>query len=207
MKNFDVHTIPLTSYECNCYLLHDKESNTAIIIDCGDGEGLIKYMEENNLKPDIKYGLLTHGHFDHALGVKYLQDNLGITFFMSFHDLEVSRTQSYLFIEIDNVNPVYDNIDLHLGDFDAHVITTPGHTPGGVTYKIGNCLFTGDTLFKGTIGRTDLYGGDFDTLVGSIRTKLFTLADELLVYPGHGDPSSIGEEKVNNRFLKEILGK
>lgn len=207
MEKFDVHTIPLTSYECNCYLLHGRESNTAIVIDCGDGKGLVEYMEENNLKPEIKYGLLTHGHFDHALGVKYLQDNLGVTFFMSLSDLEAARTEPYLYIEIDNVNPVYDNSDLHLGEFDAHVITTPGHTPGGVTYRIGNSLFTGDTLFKGTIGRTDLYGGDFNVLAESIRTKLFTLPDELVVYPGHGYPSTIGEEKKSNRFLNEILGK
>ncbi len=206
MGKFKVHRIPLGSYECNCYLLHDVESNTAIVIDCGDGKGLVEYMKENGLKPKINYGLLTHGHFDHALGVKYLQDNLGVVFFMSFDDLEASRMEPYLYTEVENVNPVYDNSDLTLDDFNVHVITTPGHTPGGVTYKIGDCLFTGDTLFKGTIGRTDLFGGNFDTLTESIRTKLFTLPGEFVVYPGHGEESSIANEKTSNRFLKEILG-
>lgn len=207
MQNINVYRIPLGSYECNCYIVHNLENDNALIIDCGDGEGLNRYLIENNLKLNIKYGLLTHGHFDHVMGVKYIQDNFNTVFFMALQDLQAQYQEPYLFSELENVNIVYDSTKLDLGDFKVQVISTPGHTMGSVSYKIDNLIFTGDTLFKGTIGRTDLYGGNFDDIIRSIREKLFILSNDTIVYPGHGEDSTIGEEKKSNRFLKDILGK
>ena len=185
MSGINVYRVPLGSYECNCYLVHNTADNNTIIIDCGDGKELVNYIEKNNLNLNIKYGLLTHGHFDHTMGVEYIP---------------------YLFTKLYNINPVYDNLILNFDSFEVEVIATPGHTLGSVSYRIDDLLFTGDTLFKGTIGRTDLYGGDFNTIIESIRFKLFSLPDDTIVYPGHGEESSIGEEKINNRFLRDILG-
>ncbi|EIA23345.1 hypothetical protein SFB2_168G1 [Candidatus Arthromitus sp. SFB-2] len=125
---------------------------------------------------------------------------------MSLPDLQSQYDEPYLFTKLYNINPVYDNLILNFDSFEVEVIATPGHTLGSVSYRIDDLLFTGDTLFKGTIGRTDLYGGDFNTIIESIRFKLFSLPDDTIVYPGHGEESSIGEEKINNRFLRDILG-
>ncbi len=206
MSGINVYRVPLGSYECNCYLVHNTADNNTIIIDCGDGKELVNYIEKNNFNLNIKYGLLTHGHFDHTMGVEYIQRHFNTTFFMSLPDLQSQYDEPYLFTKLYNINPVYDNLILNFDSFEVEVIATPGHTLGSVSYRIDDLLFTGDTLFKGTIGRTDLYGGDFNTIIESIRFKLFSLPDDTIVYPGHGEESSIGEEKINNRFLRDILG-
>ncbi|BAK81278.1 MBL fold metallo-hydrolase [Candidatus Arthromitus sp. SFB-rat-Yit] len=206
MRDINVYRIPLGSYDCNCYLVHNIINNNTIVIDCGDGEGLVNYIEKNNLNLNMKYGLLTHGHFDHTNGVEYMQQHFGTTFFMALPDMQAQHEEPYLFTKLNHINPIYDNSVLNFDGVIVNVISTPGHTLGSVTYRIGDLIFTGDTLFKGTIGRTDLYGGDFDIIIESIRYKLFNLPDSTIIYPGHGEESTIKEEKISNKFLKHILG-
>lgn len=201
MDNIKIHRIPLGNYQSNCYLIEDIETHNALIIDCGDGQELQDYIDNNNLDLKIKYGLITHGHFDHVMGVKYIQENYDTMFFISLEDLQAQHEEPYLFPKLKNVNIVYDGLDMNLEDFKVSTIATPGHTKGGMTYKFENHIFTGDTLFKGTVGRTDLYGGNFDILMKSIKEKLFTLSEDTIIHSGHGEESTIGEEMKNNEFI------
>lgn len=201
MDNFKIHRIPLGAYQSNCYVIENVDNGNSIIIDCGDGEGFQKYVENNNLNFKIDYGLITHGHFDHVGGVKYIQENYNTMFFIGLKDLEAQHEEPYLFPKLKGVNVAYDNLTLNLGDFEVTTIATPGHTMGSITYKFKNHIFTGDTLFKGTIGRTDLYGGDFNTLISSIKERLFVLPEDTIVHPGHGERSAIGYEIENNEFV------
>lgn len=202
MDNIKIHRIPLGSYQSNCYLIEDTETHNALIIDCGDGEELQRYIDDNFLDIKIKYGLITHGHFDHVSGIEYVQNNFGTTFFIGLGDLQAQHEEPYLFPKLRNINIVYDGLDMNLEDFKVSTIATPGHTKGGMTYKFENHIFTGDTLFKGTVGRTDLYGGNFDTLMDSIKNKLLVLPEDTIVHSGHGEDTTIGEEIKNNEFLK-----
>lgn len=201
MGNIKIHKIPLGSYECNCYLVEDIVNHNAFIVDCGDGPELQRYLDENNLKLDIKYGLLTHGHFDHVMGVDYLQKKYDTMFFITLEDFQAQYEEPYLFPKLENINIVYDSLTLNLGCFEIKTIATPGHTIGGITYKFENHIFTGDTLFKGSIGRTDLYGGNYDILISSIKEKIFKLPQNIVIHPGHGEDSTIGDEIRNNKFV------
>lgn len=201
MDNIKIHRIPLGSYESNCYLIEDFEKNNALIIDCGDGKELEEYMNKNNLNFDISYGLITHGHFDHVMGVEYVQQKYGTMFFISLEDFKAQYDEPYLFPRLKNVNIVYDSLTMNLGNFKIDTISTPGHTKGGMTYKFGSHIFTGDTIFKNSIGRTDLYGGDHNILLNSIKERLFTLPKDTIIHSGHGEESTIGWEKENNKYI------
>ena len=203
MRNIKIHRIPLGSYETNCYLLENIDTKNALIIDCGNGEEFQEYVDANKLDIKIKYGLLTHGHFDHVMGVEYIQNNYGTVFFMSLEDLKAQQEEPYLFPRLRNVNVLYHGLELNLDDFKATVISTPGHTMGSLTFKIENHLFTGDTLFKNNVGRTELYGGNFEDLIKSIKEKIFTFPKETIIYPGHGEESTIENEMNNNEILKQ----
>lgn len=204
MQNIKVHRIPLGNYRSNCYLVQDIDTNNALIIDCCDGEELQIYIDKNNLDIEITYGLLTHGHFDHVLGVKYIQKKFNTMFFVGREDLYAQEDEPYLFPRITKLNVVFDNSTLSLGDFSVNCIATPGHTKGSFTYQIQDNIFTGDTLFKGTVGRTDLYGGSFKELMSSIRERLIILPEDTVVFPGHGSETTIGEEIKFNEFLKDL---
>lgn len=201
MDNIKIHRIPLGSYKSNCYLVENLEENSALIIDCADGQELQNYIDENDLKFDISYGLITHGHFDHVMGVEYIQERYGTMFFISLEDFKTQYEEEYLFPRLKNVNMVYDSLTMNLGNFKIETISTPGHTKGGMTYKFKNHIFTGDTLFKENVGRTDLYGGDHDTLIKSIKDKLFILPKDIIIHPGHGEESTIGWEIENNKYV------
>lgn len=201
MENIKIHRIPLGAYQCNCYLIENILTGNALIIDCGDGLGFQKYIDENNIKVNIKYGLLTHGHFDHVMGVEYIQKNYGTIFFMGVEDLKAQYEEPYLFPKLKDINVVYDGLDMNFEDFKVRTIATPGHTKGSISYLFENNVFTGDTLFKGNIGRTDLYGGDSIEILNSIKNKLYTLPENTVVYSGHGEETTIGEEIRNNEFV------
>lgn len=201
MENIKIHRIPLGAYESNCYLIENTLTGNALIIDCGDGLGFRKYLDENNIKVNIKYGLLTHGHFDHVMGVDYIQQTFGTIFFMGIDDLKAQYDEPYLFPRLNNINIVYDGLEMNFEDFKVRTIATPGHTKGSISYLFENNVFTGDTLFKGTVGRTDLYGGNFEELIDSVKNKLCILPEDTVVYPGHGKETTIGEEAQNNQFI------
>ena len=188
------------SYEENTMVINRKDSHDAIIIDpgCTEGEELdrvVSYIEKNGLKPAAI--LLTHAHPDHTAGVAALQGKYGIPVYM--HPLERPK-DSFRSTDIE------DGQVLELAGIKLKVIGTPGHTPGGVCYldSEDKALFSGDTLFAGTIGRTDLEGGDYDHLIVSVMDKLMGLDGDITVYPGHAHSTTIARERTQNPFLQPL---
>ena len=205
-----INTYVAGPVQANNYLVVDEVSKEAILIDCSDYvEEIIDYVKKNNLK--VKYILLTHGHFDHVLGINRMNEVLGAKVYVHKGDKEqVVNTRSVMMmfgLPTEGVeNPkitatLSDAGELTLGNQVIKVLETPGHTPGGVCYLIGDCLFSGDTLFHGTIGRTDLPGGSFQQIKHSVKDVLFALDENIKVYPGHGEPTSIGYEKKFNDIV------
>lgn len=192
--------------ENNMYLIADGKD--AVLIDAPyDSSELRDYIKENGL--NIKYILLTHGHFDHIAGLTSLKQNYGAKAFLHKDDLIISDNINEFtrMLNLPEINPpeydffVKDNDTITLGNLNIKVIHTPGHTQGGVCYLIEDNLFSGDTLFKQSVGRTDLFGGDFKKLSNSIKNIIFKLDDNTKVYPGHGDMTTIRYEKKYNEIL------
>ena len=205
-----INTYVAGPVQANNYLVVDEVSKEAILIDCSDYvEEIIDYVKKNNLK--VKYIRLTHGHFDHVLVINRMNEVLGAKVYVHEGDKEqVVNTRAVMTmfgLPTEGVeNPkitatLSDAGELTLGNQVIKVIETPGHTPGGVCYLIGDCLFSGDTLFHGTIGRTDLPGGSFQQIKHSVKDVLFALDENIKVYPGHGEPTSIGYEKKFNDIV------
>ena len=205
-----INTYVAGPVQANNYLVVDEVSKEAILIDCSDYvEEIIDYVKKNNLK--VKYILLTHGHFDHVLGINRMNEVLGAKVYVHEGDKEqVVNTRAVMTMfglpteGVENpkiTTTLSDAGELTLGNQVIKVIETPGHTPGGVCYLIGDCLFSGDTLFRGTIGRTDLPGGSFQQIKHSVKDVLFALDENIKVYPGHGEPTSIGYEKKFNDIV------
>lgn len=195
--------------DANNYLLIDEESKEAVLIDCSAARPeLIQEIKKMGIK--LKYILLTHGHFDHILGVDKFTEEFGVEAYVSEDDImQVKATpqmiQMFTGLTVDvvkNVNKyVKDGDEFIIGNTKIKAISTPGHTEGGMCYFAGNNLFSGDTLFQRSVGRTDFPGGSFEKLSKSIKEKLFLLPDEIEVYPGHGPKTSIGFEKKYNEII------
>ena len=191
----------------NNYLLVDN-GEAALIDVTGTIPELDAVLKENNAQ--LKYVFLTHAHFDHIMGLKALQDKYQIKVYMHQDDKEILEgTNKFLTavgmdpIEIPTVD-VYlkDGDKVKVGNAELDVIHLPGHTPGGVGYKYEHWLFAGDTIFMNSIGRTDLPGGDHQTLVNSIKERIFTLDDNVMIYTGHGADTSVEYEKKYNSFVQ-----
>ena len=204
-----IKNIVVGPLEVNCYILGCEDTKEAAIIDPGDNaDEIISNIEKEGLNP--KFIINTHAHFDHIGGVKAIQDHFKIDFILHEGDLflvENASEQATAFglkpISKPVVNKNATNGEkVNLGNKSITVIHTPGHSPGGVCYYSGNNVFVGDTLFAGSIGRTDLPGGSYDTLINSIKENLFPLGDSTIVYPGHGPSTTIRNEKEHNPFLK-----
>ncbi len=204
-----INNIVVGPLEVNCYILGCEDTKEAAIIDPGDNaDEIIKAIDNDDLNP--VYIINTHAHFDHIGGVKTLQDHFKIDFLLHEEDLflvDNASAQSRSFgldpIPKPDVNKFVNNGDkISLGNKVIDVIHTPGHSPGCVCYLIDNNVFVGDTLFAGSIGRSDLPGGSHETLLNSIKEKLFPLGDNTTVYPGHGPSTTIEEEKKHNPFFK-----
>lgn len=187
-------------YEENCYLVMDESTQELAIIDPGGQANLLmREIEKLNGKP--KFVLLTHGHMDHVGAVIELTNKFNIPFYINEKDEEYMG-DDFVFGSLPKASKCLKEGDtLTLGDSIIKVIETPGHTPGGVCLLINDKLFTGDTLFQGSVGRSDFPGGNGMLLVKSIKEKLLPLGDNIEVYPGHGGMSNIGYEKRNNPFL------
>jgi hydroxyacylglutathione hydrolase len=202
----------------NCYILYCEDTLQCAVIDPGDDcDDIMRVIEENHLV--TKYILLTHGHFDHIGAVKELKERTNAM--VGIHPMDAdcltdaSKNLSALVgISLGHVSPdflIEDGDKLEVGSAVLQVIHTPGHTKGGVTYMeaayMGSgVLFTGDTLFEGSIGRTDFPGGSHSQLLQSISEKLMILDDNLMVYPGHGGQSTLGQERRANPFLLRMEG-
>lgn len=198
-----IKAIPAGIYDANCYIVMDEKTKDAVVLDPGgDGEMLERAIKD--MKANVKSILLTHGHMDHVGGVEYLSDKLNVPFYISKIDEEYMEKDNYVFGSIRNANGyLEDGNALSFGSLNIKLIATPGHTKGGLCFLIEDKLFTGDTLFQGSIGRTDFIGGSFPEIIDSIKTKLLPLGDEIEVYPGHGPKSSIGYEKGYNMYLND----
>ena len=144
----------------------------------------------------IRYILLTHGHFDHTGGVGELKNITGAPVWI--HPLDARGTN------VQHDGDLSDGQEIRLGTYSISVIHTPGHSPGGVCFHAPGAVFTGDTLFAGSIGRTDFPGGDHDQLIRGVANKIFPLGDDLRVYPGHGPTSTIGRERMYNPFFRSV---
>ena len=190
----------------NNYLIIDEVSHDAALIDCSSYtifDDINQVLQENNAK--LKYILLTHGHFDHVAGLRPSSTKV----VMHKNDLKwLNSVNMYLpafgmsDITIPEIDIFIDDNDiLKLGDKEIKVIHTPGHTQGGVCYYIDKMLFSGDTIFRESVGRCDLDGGDFDQIVESIKNKIYSLPDDTIIYPGHGQDTTVGWEKLHNKFL------
>lgn len=189
----------------NTYVLLSRDQ--AVIIDSGgDMKEVIEFLKSKGAKP--KYFIATHGHFDHVLGVKQLKSEFpSLIFLLNEKDIELVKnaknTANRFGISISDIplpdSYVKEGDKIQLGEEELRILETPGHTMGSICILAGNAIFTGDTLFAGTVGRTDL-GGSAELLKRSLD-RLKSLPDDLIVYPGHGEFTYLGYEKISNPFL------
>ncbi len=204
MADFNVDSLEVGPMGANCYIVTHNPTKDACIIDPGgEPERIMDFIKKNGLKP--KFIINTHGHGDHILGNGYFGVPIYIhrleKDFLTDPGLNLSGAFG-LSIKTPKASKLLEDGDkVYLNDLEFEILHTPGHTPGGISIKLKDVVFTGDTLFAGTVGRTDLPDGDEKALLGSIRSKLFTLDDDTLVYPGHGQESTIGIEKESNPFF------
>lgn len=196
-----IKTYPLGEYGANCYLVLNDKNREGIVIDPGaNGAGLIKEIEK--LTYNIKGILLTHAHFDHIGGVKELKDKYNIPVYVNQGEVDNSKVDNNVYSKLPNdCSLINDGDVLNIGGINIKCLHTPGHSKGGMCFLIEDSVFTGDTLFQGSIGRTDFISGDFKTLIDSIQKKLITLDGDTKVYPGHGPSSTIMYERMRNPFL------
>ncbi len=203
-----LHVGPLGT---NCYVVWD-DNDVCAVVDCGgQAEKVAEFIEEKHLKPS--HMLLTHGHGDHIGGVEgFLHAYPHVQVVMAAEDIEMitDRVKSMADpcgCEESVFTPdiiVNEGDVVKVGDMDFHVLKTPGHTDGGVTYIYGKMMFTGDTLFAGSMGRTDLYGGD-DAKMSASLAKLGSIDGYYVVLPGHGTASNLEDERRANPFVKKAL--
>ncbi|MBF0429727.1 MAG: MBL fold metallo-hydrolase [Fibrobacteria bacterium] len=204
-----IKTLSVGPIQANCYIIACEQTKKAAIIDPGDeAERIMDMVTSEQLS--IELILNTHGHFDHAGANAAIKKTTNATLIIHSLDAEMLgqlSTDAGMFgLSSDNSPPpdklVEDGDKLTLGNLSIDILHTPGHTPGGISFLVEEAVFTGDTLFAGSIGRTDLPGGDFQALEQSIRTKLYTLEDKIQVYPGHMGPTTISDEKRFNGFVR-----
>ena len=189
----------------NCYILEDDQTNLAAVIDPGDEPELIQEALEKE-GVEVRYLLLTHGHYDHTTAVPALH-RVYPPADIYIHQADANGAGSTLFPlagEVDDLK-LYDEGDvIRLGDHEIQVLHTPGHSPGSVTLKVEDVLFTGDTLFAGSCGRTDLRGGSYEQIMQSLK-RLGELKGDFHVCPGHEATSTLERERRSNPFLMEAM--
>ncbi len=210
MSALNIETLVVGPFEVNCYIIWDESDRIGVVIDPGDeDERIVEVINRHDVT--IRAILLTHGHGDHIAAVEPLKGQYGIPLYIGKDDREMLQSPSA------NVSALYgqpitcpppdyllnDKDVFKIGSLEFNVIATPGHTRGGLCYLVRNRLFCGDTLFYGSIGRTDLPGGSYKQLIESIRRNLLTLPDNIVCYPGHGPFTTIGAERINNPFLMD----
>jgi glyoxylase-like metal-dependent hydrolase (beta-lactamase superfamily II) len=203
----------LGPFATNAYLVTCDATAETAVIDVGfEPNRIVEAIERENLR--VRYLLNTHAHYDHVGAMREMQSKVGGTYWLHPDDrplLDALAAQGAAFglppaSGPDDVHALFDGQRLELGRERLEVIHTPGHSPGSVTFRGDGRLWVGDVLFAGSIGRTDLPGGSFDVLHASIRDRLFPLGDDMIVLPGHGGATTIGEERRNNPFVGEAVG-
>lgn len=212
MEIFDHRVVgPLA---CNCYIVGDPETHKAIVIDPGDdADELAASISEREVV--VTAIVATHAHFDHVLAAERLRELTGAPFYLHDADrplLDWLQESGRVFLGIDVGEPpevdtaAAEGDRIEAGAVALEVVHTPGHSPGSISLVSEEAVFSGDTLFAGSVGRTDLPGGDTDQLVKAVKGKLFALDDDLPVYPGHGPATTLGEERRFNPFVGSAGG-
>ncbi|MBI4778397.1 MBL fold metallo-hydrolase [Candidatus Desantisbacteria bacterium] len=211
-----IYSLTVGALRANCYIIAPENSSECIIIDPGeDGERILRFLKQKGLNP--VYIINTHGHIDHIGANIFIAGQTEAKILIHQNDAQmlhdpISNLSSFLGsscaapMAVSSKKADYileDGEILEVSGIIIEILHTPGHTQGGICLKIGNCVFTGDTLFNGGIGRTDFPNGSHKTLINSINKKLMTLDDETIIYPGHGESSTIGRERnrINNYQL------
>ncbi|MCS7164885.1 MAG: MBL fold metallo-hydrolase [Candidatus Calescibacterium sp.] len=200
----NIFRFTLSEFYTNNYCI--IKNGKVLLIDCTESKPIIDFIKNNNL--ELVGLILTHGHVDHICGVKNLITHTKIKPFMNkLDDIQIKISQQiykeYGFTEYPEFE--YSHIEegrVKIGEFEIEVIHTPGHTEGSISLIIDGVLFSGDTIFRESIGRTDLIGGCFDKLITSINQKIMILPENMIVLPGHGESTTIKHEKIYNPFLK-----
>ena len=199
----NIKTMQVCPLGTNCYLLEDEHTRAAAVIDPGgDGARIEAQLRADGA--ELKRILLTHAHFDHTGGVAELHAaHPDVPVFL--HPADASRLGSDVFPPIGAPTVPYGDGDVvKLGDLDIQVLHTPGHTPGGVCLLVGDALFTGDTLFQGSMGRIDFEGGSYEDIMASLA-RLAHLPGDFRVLPGHMDASTLERERKTNYYIREAL--
>jgi glyoxylase-like metal-dependent hydrolase (beta-lactamase superfamily II) len=205
------HHLEVGPLACNCYVVGDPLTREAIVIDPGgDADLLLDRISKDGLT--VTAIVATHAHFDHVIAAEQLRAHTGAPFYLHPSDkpiLEWLQESGRLFLGIELPPPPEVDTEanegdvLRAGDVSLRILHTPGHSPGSISLQAPDVLFSGDTLFAGSIGRTDLPGGDHQALLTAVREKLFPLADDMTVYPGHGPSTTLATEREMNPFVGE----
>jgi len=202
-------TFPVGPLQCNCSIIWDPATKEAVVIDPGaDAQKILEFISEQGLKP--KAAIHTHAHFDHIGASTEVHETLQTPLYLHPDDAPLWENldmQGKAFgFKLTNIprwqKDLHDNDHLSFGPHRIEVLHTPGHTPGSCSFSCNEFLFSGDTLFRGSIGRTDLWGGDFSQISRSIKERLYSLDEDTTVICGHGPKTSIGVERKNNAFIK-----
>ena len=211
-----IDSVVVSPFGTNCYIVGSESNREGIIIDPGDEAGaILEKVSDRGL--DIKYIALTHGHIDHVGALKAVKEATGAEMAIHTDDAKSLRGQgsrliSMLVSGLSYPKPpppdrlLKDGDSLDIGDLHFKVLHTPGHTSGGICLVGEGVVFSGDTLFNFSVGRTDLPGGSYRQLIESIHTKLMVLPDDTVVYPGHGPETTVGAERTGNPFLSDYPG-
>ncbi|CAN2039702.1 hydroxyacylglutathione hydrolase [Candidatus Magnetomoraceae bacterium gMMP-15] len=193
----------------NCFILGCEKTKQAVVIDPGDEtDRILKSLAEDELT--VKYIINTHGHFDHTGGNNKLKKATNASILIHAQDApmlsKIEASAASWGMQAENSpqpdKTIEEGDEIAFGEITLKVLHTPGHSPGGISLYTDKSVFVGDTLFSGSIGRTDLPGGNYDTLISSVKNKLFTLDDDVTVYSGHGPASTIGRERQYNPFFR-----
>ena len=192
-----VHTLPLGAYQTNCYIIHEEKSKTCCVIDPGYTPGVV-LDKLDSLGLTLEAILLTHGHFDHVGGVKELAAETGCKVYICADDLSMPPMMTAG--PLHYTHTYTEGNQLNLAGLAISVLHTPGHTPGSVCLLVDHAMFSGDTLFAGSCGRTDLPGGNWATILKSLR-RLSSIEADFQVYPGHGESTTLAEEKLYNPYM------
>ena len=203
-----IKTIAVGPMGANCYIVSCDDTKEAVVIDPGgDANRILVYLQDNDLV--AKYIINTHGHIDHIAANEEIRKNTEAALLIHTEDgamLEDPNRNLSAFMGMPIVQKGADRLlnegdEIGVGNFTLKVLHTPGHTKGGICLVTDGAVFTGDTLFASSIGRTDFPGGDFDEIINSIKSKLMTLPDDTEVFPGHMGKSTIGKERNYNPFI------
>jgi len=193
-----IKTLPVGMLGTNCYIVTDEESRKCAIIDPGaESNTILDYIEANKLTPVFIF--LTHGHFDHHMALEAVREATMAPVYINEHD--VGRRDRHMIDGDRNLSLYAEGDTFLIGGLEMTVLETPGHSSGSVTLKCGPALFTGDTLFRDSCGRTDL-GGNMETLLRSLK-RLSDIDGDMEVYPGHGDSTTLSRERSFNIFMQQ----